>query len=112
MRLGGLLFLAVVLIELAQTHPWILAVGGIGVVIIIQIFASASTAADASMRKKVQSVTDEHIQVLARKRAQTLRADGYGNFITDRWRKEIDYFFRQRSLTKASSLRTRRFAEA
>jgi restriction system protein len=35
---------------------------------------------------------EEHLTTLARKRAQTLTCDEYGNLLTDKWLKEIEYF--------------------
>jgi len=45
-----------------------------------------------SLLQKVESVTEQHLIPLARKRAQLVREDAYGNLIIDAWQKEIRYF--------------------
>ncbi len=46
-----------------------------------------------SMEKKVASCVEKHLDTLAKKRAQAIIIDDYGNQIDDKWVKEIEYFF-------------------
>lgn len=43
-------------------------------------------------RQTVAEVTERHIKALARKRAQTLRVDDYGNLVSHKWQAEVEYF--------------------
>jgi HJR/Mrr/RecB family endonuclease len=60
---------------------------------------SAQEAEDAENRnyviavvQRLFSLTSQHIVTLARKWDQTIYKDDYGNFIFDRWNRELDYF--------------------
>lgn len=65
----------------------ILIVGGGGVVLFLPGYLA--------QQRVVQTVSDSvnvHIEVLVRKRAQTLQPDPYGAVQPDKWYKEIEYF--------------------
>ena len=48
--------------------------------------------AKRSMKRKVVQNIEEHLDTLVRKRAQTLGTDDYGNVLSQKWQKEVEYF--------------------
>lgn len=46
-----------------------------------------------SMKQEVTNVVQRHLTALVRRRAQLLTVDAYGTVQTERWVKEIEYFF-------------------
>ena len=60
---------------------------------LVWIVSSAlKSAAKRSIKKKVTKNVDIHIDALVRKRAQTLKTDDYGNILSQKWLKEVQYF--------------------
>jgi hypothetical protein len=74
-------------------------------IFIILIFLALGVAAVVAgiqgrmqIKPKVAEVTFRHMDVLARKREQSVYLDDYGKVVSDRWWPEVDYFLEHQVL--------------
>ncbi len=75
---------------------FILSICGMVIVIgiLYSVFRSKSdTKKIEAAREKIRNIVNQHLDVLARKRFQLLSEDEYGVPQTEKWNKEVQYFF-------------------
>lgn len=57
-----------------------------------EVILDAKKIVDDEFIEPITLLTNKHIVTLSRKRDQTLYQDDYGNYVIDRWFRELDYF--------------------
>ncbi len=95
---GGLVFLAIlgVIITLVKEH-WEIFASVIGVSVTLIVFVNIfkyhrKLSAQDRIKKQLNQIIDSKIDALARRRAQLVQPDPYGNKVYDRWIKDVEYF--------------------